>query len=95
MPAYLVVNIDVTDPTHYQDYIRAVPHTIEQYGGKYLARGGRVEVLEGRWNPKRMVILEFPSAEQAKAWWDSAEYAGPKAIRQSCSRGEIVLVDGV
>jgi uncharacterized protein (DUF1330 family) len=94
MPAYLVVNIDVTDPTRYQDYIKAVTPTIEANGGKYLARGGRVEVLEGRWNPKRVVIVEFPSAEKAKAWWDSAEYAGPKAIRQSCSRGEIVLVDG-
>jgi uncharacterized protein (DUF1330 family) len=54
-----------------------------------------VEVLEGEWKPKRMAIVEFPSVERAKAWWDSQEYAGLKAIRQSCSRGEIVLVEGV
>jgi len=95
MSAYLVVNINVVDAVRYQDYIRAVPPTIEAFGGRYLARGGQVEVLEGEWNPKRMVILEFPSVAKAKAWWESQEYAGPKAIRQSCSRGEIVLVEGM
>lgn len=94
MAAYLVVNIDVQDSVRYQDYIKAVPPTIEAFGGKYLARGGKVEVLEGEWKPKRLVIVEFPSAEKAKAWWHSTEYAGLKTIRQSCSRGEIVLVDG-
>jgi uncharacterized protein (DUF1330 family) len=94
MPAYLVVNIEVHDATRYQEYIKGVTPTIEAFGGKYLARGGKVEVFEGEWKPNRMVIVEFPSAEKAKAWWNSAEYAGLKAIRQSCSHGEIVLVDG-
>ena len=95
MSAYLVVNIDVLDSVRYQDYIRAVPPTIEAFGGRYLARGGQVEVLEGEWKPKRMAIVEFPNAERAKAWWDSQEYAGLKALRQSCSQGEIMLVEGV
>jgi uncharacterized protein (DUF1330 family) len=94
MAAYLVVNIEVEDAVRYQDYIKAVPPTIAAFGGKYLARGGNVEVLEGEWRPKRLVVVEFPSAEKAKAWWLSTEYAGLKAIRQSCSHGEIVLVDG-
>jgi uncharacterized protein (DUF1330 family) len=94
MPAYLVVNIEVQDATRYQDYIKGVSPTIEAFGGKYLARGGKVDVLEGEWKPKRMVIVEFPSAERAKAWWNSTEYAGLKELRRSCSHGEIVLVDG-
>ena len=59
-----------------------------------LYRKRKTEVLEGEWQPKRLVIVEFPSAEKAKQWWESTEYAGPKAIRQSCSHGEIVLVEG-
>jgi uncharacterized protein (DUF1330 family) len=94
MPAYLVVNIEVQDANRYQEYIRQVTPTIENFGGKYLARGGQLEVLEGDWNPKRVVIVEFSSMAQAKAWWDSAEYAAPKELRRSCSRGQIVLIEG-
>ena len=95
MSAYLVVNITVNDPERYEDYKALAPASIEQYGGKYLARGGRTETLEGSWTPKRMVILEFPSFEQAKAWWSSTEYAKAKAIRPSCSRAELVVVEGL
>jgi uncharacterized protein (DUF1330 family) len=95
MPAYLVVQIQVTEPVGYEDYKRLAPPSIEAYGGRYLARGGRVEALEGNWNPARLVILEFPTAAQAKVWWSSAEYAPAKALRQACARTEMILIEGV
>ena len=95
MAAYVVLNIEVTDPIQYADYIKAAGTTVERCGGKYLARGGRADKLEGSTEPKRFVILEFPSYERAKAWWDCAEYQGPKAIRQSSARSDAILVDGV
>ena len=95
MAAYVILNIEVTDPTRYADYIKAAGTTVERYGGKYLARGGRAEKLEGSTEPKRFVILEFPSYERAKAWWDCVEYQGPKAIRRSAAHSDAILVDGV
>lgn len=74
MAAYVVLNIEVTDPVRYTDYVKVAGATVEQYGGKYLVRGGTCEKLEGPVQPKRFVILEFPTYERAKAWWDSAEY---------------------
>lgn len=94
MAAYVVLNIDVTDPARYPEYAKVAGATVEQYGGKYLARGGRAEKLEGTADPKRVVILEFPTYERAKAWWTSAEYSGPKAIRQSASIADTILVEG-
>jgi uncharacterized protein (DUF1330 family) len=95
MSAYIVVNVTVNDPKRYEDYKALAPASIEQYGGKYLARGGRCEVLEGAWKPNRLVILEFPSLDKAKAWWSSTEYAKAKSIRQSCSQAELVVVEGL
>lgn len=95
MAAYVILNIDVTDPARYPEYVRAAGATVEQYGGRYLARGGRAEALEGAVAPRRVVVLEFPSYERAKAWWESAEYRGPKQIRQSAARSDTILVEGV
>jgi uncharacterized protein (DUF1330 family) len=95
MAAYVIADIDVTDPDRYSDYRRMVPPTIAAYGGRFLARGGSVESLEGPWQPKRTVILEFPSVERAKAWWDSPEYAPAKALRRSASRGSLILLEGL
>ena len=95
MPAYLFANIEVTDPVLYEEYRKGVPATIAQYGGRYVARGGAAEGLEGGYAPKRVVILEFPSLERAKAWWDSPEYRPLRAIRQRSSRGDLILVDGL
>jgi uncharacterized protein (DUF1330 family) len=95
MPAFVIANVTVTDPEGYEEYKRLVPESIAAHGGKYLARGGRVEILEGTWNPRRLVILEFPTAEQARAWWESSGYAPAKAIRQATSRSDLVLVDGI
>ncbi|HVI24095.1 MAG TPA: DUF1330 domain-containing protein, partial [Myxococcales bacterium] len=68
--------------------------SIAQYGGRYLARGGATEVLEGSWKPKRFVILEFPSMERARAWWSSSDYAAAKALRQACASTSMVAVEG-
>lgn len=95
MAAYLIVNVDITDPVRYQEYVKAVPPTLGAYGGRYLARGGKAERLEGTYEPKRFVVLEFESAERARAWWRSEEYAGPKSIRQASSRTDLILVEGV
>ena len=95
MPAYVIANVEVSDPVRYEEYKRLVPSTIAAYGGRYLARGGLAQVLEGEWKPKRLVIVEFPTAAQARAWWDSAEYAPVRSVRRACARAELVLVEGV
>lgn len=95
MPAYMVVNVTVKDPKRYEDYKALAPASIEQYGGKYLARGGKAESLEGSYKPNRMVILQFPSVEKAKAWWASTEYGKAKSIRQSCSTADMIVLEGL
>lgn len=95
MPAYLIAEIDITDPATFEEYRTLVPATLEKYGGRYLARGGRAEGLEGDRGPARVVILQFPSYEQAKAWHDSEEYRAPKAIRQRSARTNLILVEGL
>lgn len=95
MPAYVMANVEVTDPVRYEDYKRLVPPTIARFGGKFIVRGGTVEVLEGEWRPNRLVLLEFPSAEQARAWWQSAEYAEARALRQATSTGTLLILEGV
>jgi uncharacterized protein (DUF1330 family) len=94
MPAYVFANIEVTDPALYEEYRKGVSATIAQYGGRYLVRGGAAEALEGSYTPRRVVILEFPSVERAKAWWDSPEYRPLRAIRQRASRGDLMLAEG-
>src|SRR5258708_14590643 len=95
MAAYIIVNVEVHDPERYEDYRTSVLPTLGPYGGRFLVRGGKVEVLEGGWTPKRFVIVEFPSTDKAREWWHSAEYAEPKALRQATSRTEMILVEGV
>ena len=95
MPAYVIANVDILDPTPYERYKGMAPPSIAAYGGRYVARGGKVQVLEGSWQPTRLVILEFPNAAQARAWWESKEYAEAKAVRQSCARADLVIVEGL
>ena len=95
MPAYVVVHVKVQDPVRYEEYKQLAPASIRQYGGRYLTRGGAVEVLEGEWVPKRLVILEFPSMERARDWWDSTEYADPKALRHATAESTMVLLEGI
>ena len=95
MPAYIVVDITVEDAQTYERYRALAPPSIALYGGRYLVRGGATEALEGTWTPSRLVILEFPTAERAQAWWASPEYAEAKALRQTCARTDMLLVEGI
>jgi uncharacterized protein (DUF1330 family) len=95
MAAYVVVQVDVKDPERYADYRVMVPPTLAKYGGRFIVRGGKTETLEGDWAPKRFVVVEFPSLEQAKAWWASPEYAEAKALRQATSETQMIVVEGV
>lgn len=95
MAAYVIVEIEVTDPQLYEEYKRRAPPTIAQFGGKYLARGGAVDVLEGEWSPARLVILEFASSARAHAWWNSEEYRGPKGMRQRSANTKMVVLEGI
>jgi uncharacterized protein (DUF1330 family) len=94
MPAYLIADIDVTDPDRYAEYVRRVPATIAAYGGKYLVRGGEVQVLEGERQPHRTVMLEFESVARAREWWSSDGYEELKPLRREASRASILLVEG-
>jgi uncharacterized protein (DUF1330 family) len=95
MPAYVVVQVEIEDPETYARYRALAPASIALYDGRYLVRGGATEVLEGTWNPSRLVVLEFPSVERARAWWGSPEYAEAKALRQTSARTEMLLVEGL
>jgi uncharacterized protein (DUF1330 family) len=95
MSAYVIVDIDVLNPEEYREYIKLAPVTIAMYGGKYLARGGRTEVLEGNWIPKRLVILEFESVGQAKAWLESPEYQPARQMRHRTASTNMVAIEGV
>jgi uncharacterized protein (DUF1330 family) len=95
MPAYVIVNVTVHDPVRYEEYKRLATPSVQAYGGRYVARGGPVEVCEGGWSPSRLVILEFPTVERARAWWASPEYAPARAVRQSCARTELVIAEGL
>jgi uncharacterized protein (DUF1330 family) len=94
MTAYVIADIDVHDQDAYREYAALVPGTLEPHGGRFLVRGGVHETLEGGWQPRRVVVLEFPDAEAAKRWHSSQEYAAPKAMRQRASTGSLVLVEG-
>ncbi len=93
--AYLIYDVDVHDPVPYGEFMEKVVQVVEQYGGKYLVRGGRHEVLEGDWNPTRLVLFEFPDMDSARKIIASEEYAPLKKLRQACSTGHIVIVEGV
>ncbi|MEW6029269.1 MAG: DUF1330 domain-containing protein [Chloroflexota bacterium] len=95
MTAYVVVDINVTDPVGYEEYKRLAPSTIGIYGGKYVARGGRTETLEGDWVPSRLVILQFDSIEQAKAWHNSPEYREARELRYKTATSNMVVIEGV
>jgi uncharacterized protein (DUF1330 family) len=95
MSAYVIVDIDIHDPVGYEEYKRLAAPTVTAFGGRYLARGGRTEVLEGDWDPKRLVILEFESMERAKEWVNSELYAGPRARRRTTARSNMVVVQGL
>ncbi len=94
MAAYVIGEIEVTDPALYEEYRRQVMAVVTKYGGKFIVRGGKVETLEGGWAPRRFVALEFPTMEQAQKWYRSPEYAPLIELRKKASRGKLILVEG-
>ena len=94
MAAYLIADIDVHDLDTYREYASHVPATLEPFGGRFLVRGGGHEPVEGDWRPKRLVVIEFPSADHARQWYASDAYVAAMKIRHRASSGGIVLVEG-
>jgi uncharacterized protein (DUF1330 family) len=94
MPAYVIAETDVHDAEAYERYKAAAPATIAAYGGRYLARGGELSVLEGEWDPARMVVLEFDDLETAKRWYDSPEYRAARELREGAATFRVVAVQG-
>ncbi|HVB75518.1 MAG TPA: DUF1330 domain-containing protein [Ktedonobacteraceae bacterium] len=95
MAAYIIADIDVTDPEGYRTYAQQTQGTLDKYGGKFLVRGGQHETIEGDWQAKRVVVIEFPSVEQAKVWYNSPEYLAIAGIRHRSTVSRIILVQGV
>jgi uncharacterized protein (DUF1330 family) len=92
--AYVIAEVDVTDPALYEEYKKLVPATVAKYGGRFAVRGGAVDAKEGGWKPSRLVVLEFPSMEQARKWYDSPEYAPALAMRLKAANARLILVEG-
>lgn len=94
MAGYLIALIDVSDEDAYKEYVKRTPAVIAKYGGKFIVRGGRNETIEGPPAPKRIVVIEFPTFEQAKAMQTSPEYAEAKKFREGAARGQFIVVEG-
>lgn len=95
MSAYVIFDIDIYDLARYQEFMTQAKPAIEAAGGKYLARGGQHQVLEGDWEPRRIVLFEFPSMAKAEEFYYGDLYQGLKSIRDECSSGRVVLVEGI
>jgi uncharacterized protein (DUF1330 family) len=95
MPAYVIVETDITDPEQYERYKAASPGAVAAGGGRFVARGGELAVLEGYWEPSRIVILEFPDLDAAKAWYASEQYQAAKELREGAATLKMVAVEGV
>ncbi|HZH64670.1 MAG TPA: DUF1330 domain-containing protein [Flavisolibacter sp.] len=95
MPAYIIVEVHIHNEVEYEDYKKLTPASLLPFRGRFIVRGGETESLEGIWQPKRIVVLEFPTKEAAKDWWASNEYAPAKALRQRTATTNMILVQGV
>jgi uncharacterized protein (DUF1330 family) len=95
MPAYVVVDVTVTDPDKYAAYRELAARSIEAAGARYLARGGDTDVLEGSWEPGRVVVVEFDDAAAARVWYEGAAYAAARAARDGAATMNMVVVEGI
>ncbi len=95
MPAYVIADVKVSDPEQYKQYMALSPEAIEAAGGRFLVRGGAHEVFEGNWQPQRMVIVEFPDLQAARAFYDSARYREARARRAGATEYfNMIVVQG-
>ncbi len=95
MPAYVIVDVEVTDQERYNAYRQLSGPSVQKHNGHFIARGGAVELLEGDWLPKRLVIIEFESVEQAKHWYNSPEYREARQVREGAANFNMIVVEGV
>ena len=95
MAGYAIIDTEITDKETYSEFIERVPAVVESYGGKFVVRGGAVEVVQGDWNPSRLVIIEFESAEQALNWENSPEFAELRELRNGASNSNVIVIEGV
>ena len=95
MSAYVIVEIEIHNRSLYKEYTELTPSTIKAFNGRFVVRGGKTKVLEGDWNPKRIVVLEFPSADMANSWWNSKEYSSAREKRQQAASTRMIIVEGV
>ena len=94
MPAFVIADVAITDPEKYKEYTAQTPESIAGYGGRFIVRGGLFEVLEGDWEPGRLVVIEFPNMDAALAWYRSDDYQDLAKIRHAASTAKILVVDG-
>lgn len=94
MPAYVLVELSIYDQELYDEYKKLTPDSIKAFGGRFVIRGGTSEHLEGDWDPERIVLLEFPSVERAKEWWNSEEYTRARLIRQRAAHTNMIILKG-
>jgi uncharacterized protein (DUF1330 family) len=95
MPAYLIADIELKDSAAYQSYVREVPRLIERHGGTYLARGGEVEIIEGAWTPRRLVLVRFPDMQAIRDFFADPEYQPLAAVRWKAAESNVVALDGI
>ncbi|MDP4132259.1 MAG: DUF1330 domain-containing protein [Bacteroidota bacterium] len=95
MPAYVIVEVSIHNPEEYETYKKLTPASIAEFDGRFVVRGGQTITLEGDWKPERIVVLEFPSVDQANTWWNSQAYSGAKKIRQRAASTRMIIVDGI
>jgi uncharacterized protein (DUF1330 family) len=94
MPAYVIVEVSIHDPILYEEYKKLTPASIQEYGGEFIARGGKTLALEGNWNPERMVIIRFKDFETASNWWHSESYTKARAIRERAATTKMLIIEG-
>lgn len=94
MAAYVLVEISIHDPVEYEAYKKLTPAAVAAYDGRFIVRGGQTETLEGDWKPERIVVVEFPTVERAKEWWNSELYSNAKVIRQRAAKTKMIVVQG-
>ncbi len=95
MPAYVILDIEVIDPAGYEEYKKQGAKTLFAYGGKPLVRGGSIETVEGNWQPKRLVVIEFADMVKLKQWWDSPEYSQAKELRHRSAKTNVIFLEGI
>ena len=95
MAAFVIADVDVKDPDRFKEYGKLTPDILKTYGGRYLIRGGNVEVFEGTWIPNRLVVMEFESIEQLKRWYHSPDYTDALKIRQESSDSNVIVAEGI